>query len=206
MALGTEWPPSSSDGGHNRYPTDIGGNSGILRSKCGGRLCSCSARGRASTALAPKVSGGVELSREFSCFVLVFQEAKMEEDIFWRCGVNRQPAEAIDMGLGSPRPMLDWEVVLLQRCWPAVEECRPCPHRFEPLQAVVVRVHLKWHSHEVGTKLGNGPNDGETFQFGSGVSLLSLIEWPGSAADDALPALADLWQYCAKACSWRVRI
>ena len=66
--------------------------------------------------LPPKVRGGVELSREFSRFVLVFQEAKVEEDIFWRCGVNRQPAEAIDMGLGFPRAMLDCEVVVLQRC------------------------------------------------------------------------------------------
>ena len=121
--------------------------------------------------LPPKVRGGVELSHEFSRFVLVFQEEKVEEDIFWRCGVNRPPAEAIDMGLGFPRPMLDCEVVLLQCCRPEVEKCRPCPHRFEPLQGVVVRVHLKWHSHEVGTKLDNGPNGGETFQLRQGLQL-----------------------------------
>ena len=113
--------------------------------------------------LPTEMRGGVELSREFPRFVLIFQEAKVEENIFWRCGVNRQPAEAIDMGLGFPRPMLHCEIVLLQRCRPAVEECRPCPHRFEPLQCVVVRINLEWHSREVGTKLGNGPNDCETF-------------------------------------------
>ena len=125
--------------------------------------------------LPTETHGRVELSRKFPRFVLIFQEVKVE-NIFWRCGVNRQPAEATDMGLGFPRPMLHCEVVLLQRCRPAVEECRPCPHCFEPLQGIVVHINLEWHSHEVGTKLGNGPNDCETFQFGSGVGLLSLVE------------------------------
>ena len=52
MALGTEWLPSSSDGGHNRYLTDTGDSSGRLRGKCGGQPCNRNVRGRASPALA----------------------------------------------------------------------------------------------------------------------------------------------------------
>ena len=43
--------PSSSDGGHNHYPSDTGDSSGQLRGKCGNRPCSHSGHGRASTAL-----------------------------------------------------------------------------------------------------------------------------------------------------------
>ena len=44
----------------------------------------------------------------------------MEEHIWWRW-VDRQPAELINKGLGLPWAMLDREVVLLQRCRPAME-------------------------------------------------------------------------------------
>ena len=50
--LRTEWPPSSSDGGHNRYLTDTGDSSVRLRGKCGGRPYNHNNRRRASTALA----------------------------------------------------------------------------------------------------------------------------------------------------------
>ena len=49
-AFGTEWSPSSSDGGHNRYLTDTGDSSVRVRGKCGGRPDNHSGRGRASTA------------------------------------------------------------------------------------------------------------------------------------------------------------
>ena len=72
----------------------------------------------------------MELLCEFSCFVLVFQEANMEECVFWWRWVDRQPAEPINMGLDLSWAMFDGKVVLLQRCRPAAEECRPSPHRF----------------------------------------------------------------------------
>ena len=109
---GTEWPPSSSDGGRNHHLTDTGDTSVRLRGKCGDRLCNHSGRGRASTALAHRdawLSGA--LSRVYAL-----------HPHFLR-GEGGEPAEAIDMGLGFPLPMLYCEVVLLQRCRPAVEEC-----------------------------------------------------------------------------------
>ena len=48
-------------------------------------------------------------------------------------------------------------------------------------------------------EFSNGPHGGETFQFRSGVGLLSLVEGAGSATDDALLAFVDLCQYCAMA-------
>ena len=90
-----------------------------------------------------EMGGGVELSCEIPSFVLIFHKANLEEDIFWRCGVNGQPAETIDLGLSFPRSMFNCEVVFLQRCRPAVEERGPCPHRFEPLQGVMVRINLE---------------------------------------------------------------
>ena len=62
----------------------------------------------------------------------------------------------------------------------------------------MIRIFLEWHGHEVWTELSNGPHDGETFQFCSGVGLLNLVERSGSAADDAILAFVDLCQYRAK--------
>ena len=66
--------------------------------------------------LPTEVGGRVEFFREFLRFFLIFNEANVEEHIFWRCRIDRQPAETIDMGLGFPRPVLNCEVILLQRC------------------------------------------------------------------------------------------
>ena len=63
----------------------------------------------------------------------------------------------------------------------------------------MVCIYLEWHGHEVWTELSNGPHNGETFQFCSGVGLLSLVEQSRSAADDALLAFTDLCQDHAKA-------
>ena len=57
----------------------------------------------------------------------------MEEHILWGRWIDRQPAEPIIMGLGLPWTMLNREVVLLQCCRPAMEECRPSSHRLQPL-------------------------------------------------------------------------
>ena len=150
--------------------------------------------------LSTEMSGSVELLRKCPHFFLVFKEENVEEHIFWRCWIDWKPAEDINMGLGLPRPMFNCKVVLFQRCLPAVEECRPCPHCLKPLQGIMVGAYLEWHGHEVWTELSNGPHNGETFQFCSGVGLFSLVERYRSAADDALPAFADLCQDRAKAC------
>ena len=83
--------------------------------------------------LSAEMSGRVELFREFPRFFLVFQEANVEEHIFWRRRIDRQSAEAINRSLGLPWTMFDRKVVLLQRCGPAVEESRPRSHRLQPL-------------------------------------------------------------------------
>ena len=64
----------------------------------------------------------------------------------------------------------------------------------------MIRIYLEWHGHEIWMELSNGPRDGETFQFRSGVGLLSLVQRSRSAADDTLLAFADLCQYRGKAC------
>ena len=156
--------------------------------------------------LPPVMGGRVELSCKIQGFVLIFHEANLEENVFWWWRVDGQPAETIDMGLRLPKSKLYCKVVLLQLCWPAVEERGPCPHCLEPLQRVMVRINLEWHSHEARTELHNGPDNSETFQFSGGVGLLSLVEWPWGTTDDTLFALPDLRQYCAEACSRRVRI
>ena len=105
------------------------------------------------------------------------------------------------MGLGLPWTMADGEVVLLQRCGPAVKERGPPPHRLKPLECIVVSKHFKWHSHEVRPELGYCPYDSQALQLSGKVGLLSLVESPGSAADNALLAIADLSQDSAEACS-----
>ena len=87
-----------------------------------------------------------------------------------------------------------------------MEERGSHPHHLEPLQNVVVRVHVEWHSHQVRTELRNCPDDGETLQLSGGVGLLGLVERPRRTTDDAFLAFPDLCQYCADACSRRVRI
>ena len=90
--------------------------------------------------------------------------------------------------------MTDGEVVLLQRCRPVVKERRPRPHCLKPLECIVVSVYLKWHSHKVRSELGYCPHDSQARQFGGWVGFLSLVEGPGSSANDALLAVADLSQ------------
>ena len=110
------------------------------------------------------------------------------------------------MGLGLPWTMTDGEVILLQCCGPAVKERGPRPHRFKPLECIVVSKYLKWHSHEVRPELGYRPYDSQALQFSGRVGLLSLVESPGSAADDALLAIMDLSQDSPEACSGGVGV
>ena len=70
----------------------------------------------------------------------------------------------------------------------------------------MIRKDLKWHGHEVGTKLSHSSYNDEALQLGGGVGLFSLVEGSWSAADDALPAFADLRQNCTKACGGRVGV
>ena len=70
----------------------------------------------------------------------------------------------------------------------------------------MIREDLKWHGHEIGTELNHIPYNGEALQLGGRVGLFSLDEGSRSAADDALPAFADLRQDCAKACGGCVGI
>ena len=87
-----------------------------------------------------------------------------------------------------------------------MKERGPRPHRLKPLECIVVSKHLKWHSHEVRPELGYRPHDNQALQFSGRVGILSLVESPGSAADDALLAIADLSQDSAEACSGGVGV
>ena len=58
----------------------------------------------------------------------------------------------------------------------------------------MISIYLKWHSHEVWSELGYRPHDSQALQFDGWVGFFSLVEGSGSAADDALLAIADLSQ------------
>ena len=70
----------------------------------------------------------------------------------------------------------------------------------------MVSVYLEWHSHEVRPELGYRSHDSQALQFGGRVGFLSLVESPGSAADDALFAIADLSQDSTEACDGGISI
>ena len=130
----------------------------------------------------------------------------MKQRVFGWCWTYWQPAEPINVGLGLPGTMMDGEVVLLQRCRPAVKERRPRPHCLKPLELIVVSVYLEWHSHEVRSELGYCPHDSQALQFGGRVGFLSLVEGPGSTANDAFLAVVDLSQDSTEACGGGVSI
>ena len=140
----------------------------------------------------------MQLLRQFSSLLLGVY-LNMKQRVLGWCRPYWQPAEPINVGLSLPRTMTDGEIVLLQRRRPAVKERRSCPHRFKPLECIMVSVYLKWHSHEVRPELGYRPHDSQALQFGGGVGFLSLVEGSGSAANDALLAIADLSQDSAEA-------
>ena len=79
-------------------------------------------------------------------------------------------------------------------------------HCLEPLQSVVVGIHLKRYGHQIRLELCDGPDDGETLQLGGGIRFLSLVEGSRGAADDALFTFPDLSQDCAEACGRHVRV
>ena len=70
----------------------------------------------------------------------------------------------------------------------------------------MVGVYLKWHSHEARPELGHRPHNSQALQFSGWVVFLSLVESSGSAADDALFAIADLGQDSTEACGGGVRV
>ena len=65
---------------------------------------------------------------------------------------------------------------------------------------------LEWHGHEVRTELGDCPHNRQALQFGGWVRLFSLLQSPGSAADDALLAVPNLSQDSTKACSGGISV
>ena len=64
----------------------------------------------------------------------------------------------------------------------------------------MIRKHLKGYGHEVWTELGDCPHNRQALQFSGWVRLLSLVQSPRSAADDALLALPNLSQDSTEAC------
>ena len=70
----------------------------------------------------------------------------------------------------------------------------------------MVSVYLKWHGHEVRPELGYRPHDSQALQFGGREGFLSLVEGPGSAADDAFLAIVDLGQDSTEACCGGVSV
>ena len=66
------------------------------------------------------------------------------------------------------------------------------PHRLEPLQSVVVSINFKRYGHQIRSELCDGPDDGETLQFGGGILALGLVKGSRGAADDTLFTFPDL--------------
>ena len=131
----------------------------------------------------------------------------MKQRILGWCWSYWQPAEPFNVGLSLPRTMTDGKIILLQSRRPAVKERRSRPHRFEPLERIMVSIYLKWHSYfEVRPELGYYPHDSQALQFGGGVGFLSLVEGSGGATDDALLAIADLSQDSTEASGGGVSI
>ena len=64
----------------------------------------------------------------------------------------------------------------------------------------MIRINFEWHRHQVGTELGNGPDDGEALQFSGGVGLLRLVKGARGTADDALLSFAYLREDSSEAC------
>ena len=110
------------------------------------------------------------------------------------------------MGLNFTGTMPHSEVILLQHCRPAVEKCRPCAHRLQPLESIVIREYLKWHSHEVRTEFGDCLHNRQALQLGGWVRLFSLIQSPRSATDDAHLAFPNLGQDGTEACGGGVGV
>ena len=147
----------------------------------------------------------MQLLRQFPSLLLGV-DLNMKQRVFRWCWTRWQSAEPINVDLGLPWMMTDGKVVLLQCCRSAVKERRPRPHCLKPLECVVVSVYLKWHSHEVRPELGYRPHDSQALQFGGRVGFLSLVESPGSAADDALFAIMHLSQDSTEACGGGVSV
>ena len=64
----------------------------------------------------------------------------------------------------------------------------------------MVSIYFKRHLHQVGTELGDGPDDGKALQSSSGVCLLSLVKGARGTANDALLAFLYLSEDSSEAC------
>ena len=87
-----------------------------------------------------------------------------------------------------------------------MKEGGSCAHRLKPLQSVVVGIDFERHRHQVGAELGNGPDDGESFQFRGGVGFLRLVEGARGTTNNALLAFSYLCKNCSEACSGGVGV
>ena len=67
---------------------------------------------------------GMQLLCQFPSHLLGVYLKMEQHDLGWYW-TYWQPAEPVNVGLGLPWTMTDGEVVLLQRCRPAVKERRP---------------------------------------------------------------------------------
>ena len=74
------------------------------------------------------------------------------------------------------------------------------------MERIMISVYLEWHGHEVWCEFGYCSHNSQALQLSGWVGLLSLVESPGSASDDALLAIADLRQDSPEACGKGVGI
>ena len=70
----------------------------------------------------------------------------------------------------------------------------------------MVSIYFERHRHQVGTELGNGPDDGEAFQFSGGVGFLRLVEGARGTANNAFLAFSYLCEDSFEACGGGVGV
>ena len=64
----------------------------------------------------------------------------------------------------------------------------------------MIRINFEQHRHQVGTELGNSPDDDEALQFSGGVGFLRLVKGVQGTANDALLSFSYLREDSSEAC------
>ena len=63
----------------------------------------------------------------------------------------------------------------------------------------MVSIYFERHRHQVGTELGDGPDDGEAIQFSGGACFLRLVKGARGTTNDALLAFLYLSEASSEA-------
>jgi len=104
-------------------------------------------------------------------------------------GLSRQ---SIYVGMQSPRPVLDYTIVLGQGLNPSGENPFWLLEGLEPLKAVAVRPQNDLLPKDIVAEVLKGHDDGQQFPSGRTVVFLSPVEDLGKEGDGSLLPISDL--------------